>query len=161
MATLAASLPQPREIRDHRARAVLLAGLLGMAAAALYAWIRLPLGGDYHSSYARMCENLPMQPNDLHCRITEWSTTAAALGAALLVGLGLALPGAILAAGGRRLSAVVPVAVAGAGAAMAVTLSAGGQVSAPPGSLTRCLPATFTRSGLVIPSSPSSSTCCW
>jgi hypothetical protein len=49
-----------------------------------------------------------MQPQDWHCRTSGGLVDAAYVGGSLLIGLGVALPGVILAASGRRLSAVVP-----------------------------------------------------
>lgn len=128
MATVAAFLPRARPIR---ARPVLALLLFCLIAAAFYAWMRVPVGRAYHASFARICAGAEMQPQDLHCRITEASTVAATAEAALLVGLGLALPGAVLAASGRRLSAVVPVALAGAGSAIDAALWTGRRVAGP------------------------------
>jgi hypothetical protein len=112
MAIAAASIPRARTIRH---RPVLVVAALCLASAALYAWMRAGVASELHAPFAAMCGDL-LQPGDWHCRLTENDFLLTFTGGSLLIGLGLAVPGAILAASGRRLSALVPVVVAAAGA---------------------------------------------
>jgi len=52
-----------------------------------------------------------MRPGDWPCEVTAGSTIAAFLPSSLLMGLGLALPCAVLVATGRRVGAFVPLLV--------------------------------------------------
>jgi hypothetical protein len=77
----------------------------------VYAWMRLPVAAGIHASLFGWCTRFAMQPQDWHCRVSGGLVDAAYLGGSLLIGLGVALPGVILAASGRRLSALVPLAL--------------------------------------------------
>lgn len=92
-----------------------VAVVLCAAAAVLYAWMRVPVAGQIHAQLTSYCDTLAMQPGDWTCRLSRTSVLAAYIGGSLLVGLALALPGVILAASGRRFSALVPVGAAGIG----------------------------------------------
>jgi hypothetical protein len=111
MATATASMPRARSMR---LRPSVVAVLLCAAAAALYVWMRVPVAAQIHAHLTDYCDTLAMQPGDWPCRLSESSVLAAYAGGSLLVGLALALPGVILAASGRRFSALVPVSAAGA-----------------------------------------------
>ncbi len=108
-------VPAPR-IRAPRIIAVLTA----VAAAAGYAAMRMSVTGAVHLPFTGLCERLRVdpQPGDWWCHMSQTRMTVAFVGASLLVGLAIALPCAILAATGRRWSALfplaIPLAVAGA-----------------------------------------------
>jgi hypothetical protein len=112
MATAAAVLPHTRSIR---LRPVFLVAVLCLASAALYAWMRAGVAVDLHAPFARWCSDV-MEPGDWPCRVTVsdflWSYT----GGSILIWLGLATPGVVLAASGRRASSLIPAAVAAVGA---------------------------------------------
>jgi hypothetical protein len=110
MATATASMPRARSMR---LRPSVVAILVCAAAAALYVWMRVPVAGQIHAHLTGYCDSLAMQPGDWPCRLSQASVFAASMGGSLLVGLALALPGVILAASGRRFSALVPVGAAG------------------------------------------------
>jgi hypothetical protein len=110
MATATASMPRARSMR---LRPSVLAGALCAAAAVLYVWMRVPVAGQIHAHLTSYCDTLAMQPGDWTCRLSQTSVLAAYTGGALLFGFALALPGVILAASGRRFSALVPVGAAG------------------------------------------------
>jgi hypothetical protein len=118
MATATASIQRARTIRF---RPVLIVAALCLASAALYVWMRAPVAGALHAPFAHMCGDL-LRPGDWHCRLTETDFLLTYAGGSLLIGLGLAVPGVVLAASGRRLSAVLPVALAAAGAWAIVVL---------------------------------------
>jgi len=75
--------------------------------------MRVPVAGQIHAHLTSYCDTLDMQPGDWTCRLSQTSVLAAYAGGSLLIGLALALPGVILAATGRRFSALVPVGAAG------------------------------------------------
>lgn len=122
MATVAASLPRARSVKLGPA---LVVAALCLASAALYAWMRAPVAGALHAPFAHWCGDL-LLPRDWHCRLTETDFLLTYAGGSLLIGLGLAVPGVVLAASGRRLSAVLPVALAAAAAWMIVVLDGRG-----------------------------------
>jgi hypothetical protein len=110
MATATASMPRARSMRLPPS---VVAVILCAAAAILYAWMRVPVAGQVHAHLTSYCDTLAMQPGDWTCRLSRTSVLAAYTGGSLLVGLALALPGVILAASGRRFSALIPVGAAG------------------------------------------------
>ena len=124
MASVAAGMPRGRARLSHR---VIVVTLLCLVAACLYAWMRVPVAQEYHGSFARTCASAQLHPRDLSCRLTEASVVATTLAAALLVWLSLAMPGVILASAGHRLTAIVPVAVAGAASLVGAILSINGR----------------------------------
>ncbi|MGH2590526.1 MAG: hypothetical protein ACRDGW_06990, partial [Actinomycetota bacterium] len=83
--------------------------------------MRAGVASELHAPFAAMCGDL-LQAGDWHCRLTENDFLLSFAGGSLLIGLGLAVPGVVLAASGRRLSAVLPVALAAAGAWAIVVL---------------------------------------
>ena len=119
MATATASMPRARSIR---VRPSVVAILMCAAAAALYVWMRVPVAAQIHAHLTGYCDTLDMQPGDWTCRLSQTSVLAAYAGGSLLIGLALALPGVILAATGRRLSALVPVGAAGIATIFAATV---------------------------------------
>lgn len=122
MATVAASLPRARSVKLGPA---LVVAALCLASAALYAWMRAPVAGALHAPFAHWCGDL-LLPRDWHCRLTETDFLLTYAGGSLLIGLGLAVPGVVLAASGRRLSAVLPVVLAAAAAWVIVVLDGRG-----------------------------------
>lgn len=112
MVTAAAVLSRTRSVR-LRPMFPVAAGCL--ASAALYAWMRAGVAVDLHAPFARWCSGV-LEPGDWQCRVSAsdflWSYT----GGAILVWLGLAFPGVILVASGRRASSLIPVSLAAAGA---------------------------------------------
>ena len=110
MATATASMPRARAIRLRPTAAVLLVCAIAMA---LYAWMRVPVAAQIHAHLTGYCEHLAMQPGDWPCRLSETRVLVAYAGGSLLIGFALALPGVILAASGRRFSALIPVGAAG------------------------------------------------
>jgi hypothetical protein len=105
MATVATSLPRTRPLRLHP---IVVAVVATTLAAGVYAWMRLPVAASIHAHLLGWCTRFAMQPQDWHCRTSGGLVAAAYVGGSLLIGLGVALPGVILAASGRRLSAIVP-----------------------------------------------------
>jgi hypothetical protein len=112
MASATASMPRARSIRLRPSGVAIL---VCAAAAALYVWMRVPVAAQIHANLTGYCDTLAMQPGDWPCRLSQTSVLTAYTGGSLLIGLALALPGLILAASGRRLSALVPVGAAGIG----------------------------------------------
>jgi hypothetical protein len=112
MATIAASMPRVRSVRF---RPILVVAALCVASAALYVWMRAGVAAELHAPFAQMCGDL-LQPGDWHCRLTETDFLVTFAGGSLLIGLGVAVPGVVLALSGRRLSALVPAVLAAAGA---------------------------------------------
>lgn len=123
MASIALALPRGS---SSRARPVLSVAIPCAAAAAAYGWMRVPLGDAQFSAYRTMCSHVEMAPGDWPCAIGRSSIVLALVAGALLTGLALALPGLILAASGRRITALVPVALAAAATGIAASLSPGG-----------------------------------
>ena len=64
-----------------------------------------------------------MQPGDWPCELTSARMLVSYVGGALLIGAALALPGVLLALSGRRLSALLPVAVGGGAALLSAVAS--------------------------------------
>jgi len=112
MATAAAVLPRTRSVW---LRPTVFVAALCVASAVLYAWMRAGVAVDLHAPFARWCSDV-MESGDWPCRVSAsdflWSYT----GGSILIWLGLAVPGVALAASGRRLSALIPVGLAAAGA---------------------------------------------
>jgi hypothetical protein len=112
MATASAVLPRTRSVRP---RPKVLVAALCLVSAALYAWMRAGVAADLHAPFAGWCRDV-LEPGDWQCRLSVSDFLWTYAGGSLLVWLGLAVPGAVLAATGRRVSALVPALVAGAGA---------------------------------------------
>jgi hypothetical protein len=112
MATVAASVPRVRSVRF---RPVFVVAALCFAAVALYVWIRASVAAELRAPFAELCGDV-LRSGDWPCRLTRTDFVATFTGGAFLIGLGVALPGVILALSGRRLSALVPAALAAAGA---------------------------------------------
>ena len=124
MATAAAVLPRTRSLR---LRPTVVVAALCVASAALYAWMRAGVAVDLHAPFARWCSDV-LQPGDWQCRVTTSDFLWSYAGGSTLIWLGLAVPGVVLAASGRRASALVPAALAAVGA-MVIT-----EVALPSGS---------------------------
>lgn len=112
MATAAAVLPHSRSIR---LRPTFQVAALCLASAALYAWMRAGVAVDLHAPFARWCSGV-LEPGDWQCRVSASDFLWSYAGGSILVWLGLAIPGVILVASGRRASSLVPVSLAAAGA---------------------------------------------
>jgi hypothetical protein len=97
--------------RRRRVPPWVLVGLASFAAAAVYALMRVDGGRAVQASYAFLCSRAAMRPNDWPCRVQDAHTAAAYVVGSLSVGLALALPCAVLAATGRRLTALIPLAM--------------------------------------------------
>ena len=108
MATVAARLPRERSLRVKPARIV---ATLAVTAAGLYMAMRVPTAIEMQRGLLRMCAQVGMQPGDWLCEVTTTSTLATFVPSSLLVGLGLALPCAVLVASGRRVVAFLPLLV--------------------------------------------------
>ena len=108
MATLAAGVPRSRTIRVVAWPTV---GVLAVVAIVVYAVMRIPTALEMQRALVGMCTRLDMRPGDWPCEVTTGSTLAAFVPGSLLIGLGLALPCAVLVARGRRLGAFVPLLV--------------------------------------------------
>jgi hypothetical protein len=108
MATLAAGVPRSRTI--HVA-AWPVVGVLAMLAGAAYSLMRVPTALEMQRALLGMCARLEMRPGDWPCEVTTGAALTAFVPASLLIGLGLALPCAVLVARGRRLGAFVPLLV--------------------------------------------------
>jgi hypothetical protein len=126
MAAAVETLPRARPLRIRPVVGVLLPSAI---AATLYGWMRLPVADDHLARYMQWCHRLAMRPQDWPCRLTEAQVTAPFVAASLLVALGLALPGIVLAASGRRLSALVPVGLAALVSVVVGYVSASGATS--------------------------------
>jgi hypothetical protein len=110
MATIASSVPRGRTLRF---RPVLVVAALCFTSAALYVWMRAGVAAQLHAPFAHMCGDL-LRPEDWHCRLTESDFLVTFAGGSLLIGVGVAVPGVVLALSGRRLSALVPAVLAAA-----------------------------------------------
>ena len=108
MATVAARLPRERSLRVKPAWIV---ATLAVTAAGLYMAMRVPTAIEMQRKLFGWCADLEMRPGDWYCEVTATSAIAAVVPSALLVGLGLALPCAVLVAAGRRVAAFVPLLV--------------------------------------------------
>ncbi len=108
MAMVAARVPRERSIRVKPAWVVAVSAF---AAAGVYMAMRVPTAYEMQRALATICTNLEMRPGDWPCEVTAGSTLAAFLPSSLLVGLGLALPCAVLVATGRRIAALAPLLV--------------------------------------------------
>ena len=108
MASVAARLPRERSIRVRPAWIVVT---LAVAAVGVYMAVRVPSAYEMQRAFAEICTNLEMRPSDWYCEVAAGSTMAAFLPASLLIGLGLALPCAVLVAAGRRIAAFAPLLV--------------------------------------------------
>jgi hypothetical protein len=94
MATIASSVPRGRTLRF---RPVLVVAALCFTSAALYVWMRAGVAPQLHAPFAHMCGDL-LQPEDWHCRLTESDFLVTFAGGSLLIGVGVAVPGVVLAA---------------------------------------------------------------
>jgi hypothetical protein len=123
MASIAAALPRTgtRHVRPW----VVTAGLCA-AAAALYGWMRVPLGVAEAQRYHSICAQVGMRPSDWLCAITQDRTIASQVGSSLFTWLALAFPGAVLAASGRRYTWAIPVGLAAATTVLSQALGNGG-----------------------------------
>jgi hypothetical protein len=119
MGTVSAAVPRARSLRP---RSGLIVAALCVAAAASYVWMRAGVAADLHAPFAHWCSDR-LEPGDWQCRLSAADFLWTYAGGSLLIGLGLAVPGVVLAATGRRISALVPAAVA-AGGALAITVIA-------------------------------------
>ena len=108
MATVAARLPRERSISVKPAWIIVT---LAVAAAGLYLAMRVPTAIEMQRALLRSCASLEMRPGDWPCEVTTASTITTFVPSSLLVGLGLALPCAVLLASGRRIAAFVPLLV--------------------------------------------------
>ena len=83
-------------------------GLACLAAAVAYAAMRLPVATSIHAAYKATCAQHGMRPEEWLCGISSLRATVGFVGGSLLIGLAMALPCAVLAATGRRGTALVP-----------------------------------------------------
>ena len=112
MATAAAVLPRTRSVQLWP---TFLVAALCLASAVLYGWMRAGVATDLHARFARWCGDV-LEPGDWQCRVSAADFIWSYAGGSTLIWLGLAVPGVVLAASGRRVSAFVPTVVAAAGA---------------------------------------------
>jgi hypothetical protein len=94
-----------------RARPWFLVLVASLAAAAAYALMRADGGRAVRASYGYVCNRLLMEPGDWPCRVRDAHTVSAYVVGSLTIGLGLSIPCAVLASTGRRLTAILPLAV--------------------------------------------------
>ena len=123
MATIASSVPRVRSTRIHP---VLLVACLCLASAALYGWMRLPLGNAQFESFRGWCTRFEMAPRDWPCAIGHTHIVVSLVDSSLLTGLALAIPGVLLAASGRRLTSLTPVTLGAMATGVAAALSPSG-----------------------------------
>lgn len=123
MATIASSVPR---VRSFRAPPVLAVAALCLASAALYGWMRIPLGNAEYESFRSWCTRFEMAPGDWPCAIGHTHIVVALVASSLLTGLALAIPGLLLAASGRRFTSLIPMTLAALATGVAVALSPGG-----------------------------------
>jgi len=101
---------------DHRRRRRALVGLVFGASAAAYVGVRYGTTTPF-PTFVGACQRLresglPITAKDWFCHAVPWTQHASYLGANLLVWLMFVVPCSILAATGRRLTALLPMAVA-------------------------------------------------
>jgi hypothetical protein len=87
---------------------------VSVASVGTYLWLRVDLGRTIQLSFANICANVQMKPQDWVCRVSLGRSIALYLAASFLVWLGLAIPCAVLSSTGRRITAFAPLAVMGA-----------------------------------------------
>jgi hypothetical protein len=102
----------PASETGSRAKRGALTAVVILASAALYTALRVGTPLPY-PTFASACSRLkdaglPITPRDWACLPPPWTWAAEGLGATALVWAALALPGVILAAAGRRLTALLP-----------------------------------------------------
>ncbi len=98
-------------LRRWRPRPWFLVASVAAAAALLYALMRVDSGRAVQASYGFLCSRLNMRPNDWPCRVQDAHTVAVYVVGSLTIALGLAVPGMVLAATGRRFTALLPLAM--------------------------------------------------
>jgi hypothetical protein len=109
MATAVPALPRTRSHgRALRLPPWGIAALVSFAAAGLYAWMRVPTAALLHARFEHLCTSAHMRTIDWPCRVSGTRVDVAFVGGSLLIGLGLTLPGLVLAGSGRRASALLP-----------------------------------------------------
>jgi hypothetical protein len=108
MAT-ASALPRARTVQPKPA---VIVGVVAAAAAALYLWQRIPVVEHVQSRYAAICRGVQGRPTDPFCAMSWGDVAWPVLGSALLLGIGVAFPIAVLVAAGRRWTAAAPIAPA-------------------------------------------------
>jgi hypothetical protein len=123
MATIASSVPR---VRTFWLRPILGFVALCLGAAALYGWMRIPLGNAEFESFRGWCTRVEMVPGDWPCAIGQTHIVVALVASSLLTGLALAVPGLLLAASGRRLSSLIPVTLGAVATGVEAMLSPAG-----------------------------------
>lgn len=86
----------------------MLVTFASLAAATLYTLMRVDTGRAIQGSFATMCSRVGMHANDWPCRVSDSRTLALYLLGSLTVGMALAVPCVVLAATGRRVTAMLP-----------------------------------------------------
>lgn len=79
-----------------------------LASALAYSAMRIPAAAPIHAAYQATCAQRGMRPEEWLCGISGARATTAFVLGSLLIGIAVALPGAVLAATGRRATALVP-----------------------------------------------------
>src|SRR5207247_9092114 len=93
--------PPPAEARARRMRPANVATAAAvLVCAVLFGWMRVGEAQVVHRSFLAMCTRLSMRPGDWPCRVADVQIIQAYVGAAILGGMALALPAAVLAAAG-------------------------------------------------------------
>jgi hypothetical protein len=123
MATIAGSVPR---VRTFRLRPVLGVVALCLGAAALYGWMRIPLGNAEFEAFRGWCTRIEMAPGDWPCATGQAYIVVALVASSLLTGLALAVPGLVLAASGRRLTSLIPVTLGAVATGVGAMLSPSG-----------------------------------
>ncbi len=85
--------------------------IASIASASVYLWLRMEPAREIEKGFAHICDQLQMQPQDWVCRAASERSVGVYLAASLLVWLALAIPSAVLASTGRRLTAFAPLLV--------------------------------------------------
>ena len=92
--------------KSSRFRSPAAFAVASIASASAYLWVRIPVGREVQHSFANFCANLQMKPQDWPCQVTPARSIAFYLVASLLVWLAVAIPCAVLASTGRRVTAL-------------------------------------------------------
>lgn len=117
---VAASITRVRELRIEPVAAVVAVSLI---ASGLLIASRTSAARAIATSFDQMCANVGGRPGDWFCEVTFTRSLVAHAGGALLLGLGLALPGLILTLAGRRWLSLAPLLLTTAVASIAAVVA--------------------------------------
>ena len=117
---VAASITRVRTLRIGPVAAVVAVSLI---AAGLLLASRMSAARAIAASFDQMCANVGGRPGDWFCEVSFTRSLVAHAGGALLLGLGLALPGLILTLAGRRWLSLAPLLLTTAVATIAAVVA--------------------------------------